>query len=1117
MLYVNGVEVTAGVSGKLIQSGVQLGNTIIQTGNAAVAHANGMGSILSGNLTLTGQTLQGRINSLSGFVGNVSGGLETRIFQTGNAAVVHANGMGTILSGNLTQTGVTLGAKINSLSGFVGNVSGGLETRITATGNAAVAFANGMGTILSGNLTQTGATLQGRITSLSGFVGNVSGGLEVRITATGNAAITHANGMGSILSGNLTQTGATLQGRITSLSGFVGNVSGGLEVRIAQTGSTAVNHANGIGTILSGNLTLTGSTLFIRDGTISGVLQTYIDAINAGTGGMLSNVVYTTGTQYISGTKYFIGNTYIDNLFVTGTQTVVNTQDIYVGNNWLVLNATGGARDSAIWISTGITGASATGAIIGFDVPSNTWVFGMGGYMTDLVTLPKIASLTDITNASGGLEVRIAQTGSAAVTHANGIGTIISGNLTQTGATLQGRINSLSGFVGNVSGGLEVRITATGNAAVAHANSIGTTISGNLTLTGQTLQGRINSLSGFVGNVSGGLETRIFQTGNAAVVYANGMGTILSGNLTQTGATLQGRITSLSGFVGNVSGGLEVRITQTGNAAVAHANGMGSIISGNLTQTGVALGNKINSLSGRMETQFVHRTGAELISGIKTFVSPIKVGVNGGTATGFFGNGGWRDNAAGTTDSLYLGVAPYFPTALYETNDIGLVYSVSGNDTTPSKPGLVLYNNDTGYGGWAPMLVFAKAESGPSSYKSALAAIAANTVSGSATSSDWIDGNLTFYVSRWGGSGLTPYMKINSSGFVGIGLNPNPVTPLHVSGGFIRSDVGYQSGAINLADILYPRSNPSGFITGLAGTGSLASLAYVNGMGTILSGNLTLTGQTLRALTIGGDTNLSGNINGFSGVMEQMFVHRTGNELVSGNKVFVGTTTITGGLYIRTAVAVDAFDSVNRRLYDTVGNDSLFWGVRSLMAENGILSARWGERNLYSDATTVSLNWVFKNLSGEWSTNAVGTSSGTLVNLYRLTGVSGALQSQITAPLNTIVYKTGEQYITGNKWFLGNTSFQSGLYETSSTVSANYTVKNSDSRIYCDNTALITLTVGSAVTNSGQMVKVKLINTGWAVLTGTVGQTFDGSPSYVLNGQYNTYQIHSNGANWYLW
>jgi len=966
-LYVNGIEVTAGVSGNLIQTGAQLGNTIVQTGNAAVAHANGIGVIISGNLTQTGATLQGRINSLSGWTAPAAANY---VYTSGNQSVtgtktfiaeIVGTGMNSQL-GNLRNFVVSFGEGSNgttNLELFTNNIQNLLANYDYQGGTVAVAVESGLGitnplnTIrygsseaiatlaITGNTGQLFYTFNGinhgsfsngsnwyiylknrsssfpasvkfevladgsgaystlyngptnfnqgvflygpfqvptpySITgcrySLSYTTLNATGYLRevglihanqppgknafatwntpnyfdsVQVILNSTETTSQANGAfvvsgggsfvkslrfgGELISGttnivNLLYPRSNPSGFITGLAG-TGNLatvvqlnalSGYTNAQDAATGSAAVNHANGIGTILSGNLTLTGSALFVRDGTISGVLQTYIDAISAGTGAIANNVVYTTGTQFISGSKYFIGNTYMDNLFVTGSQIVVNTQDVCVGDNWLVLNATGGARDSAIWISTGITGASATGAIIGFDVPSNTWVFGMGGYMTDLVTLPKIASLTDIANASGGLEARITQTGNAAVAFANGMGTIISGNLTQTGATLQGRITSLSGFVGNVSGGLEARITATGNAAITHAN---------------------------------------------------GMGTILSGNLTQTGATLQGRIASLSGFVGNVSGGLEIRIAQTGAAALS------------------------------------------------------------------------------------------------------------------------------------------------------------------------------------------------------------------------------------------------------------AAQTYANGMGSIISGNLTLTGQTLRALTIGGDTNLSGNINGLSGVMQGTFVHRTGNEQISGYKIFLEPS----GMYVealRDSSLATSVSVAGRQLNDNTDQVSLSWAARTLHSSpEGYQVLNWDTSVLKSDGNleVISLDWFNRTLYGIWTGNSWNNTSGSLVNYFRLSGVSGALQSQISAPLDTIVYKTGTQSITGNKSFLGNTSFQSGLYETSSTVSASYTVKNSDSRIYCDNTSLITLLVGSAVTNSGQMVKVKLINTGWAILTGTAGQTFDGSPSYVLNGQYNTYQIHSNGANWYLW
>jgi hypothetical protein len=266
--------------------------------------------------------LGAKIDSLSGFtVTVVSGGLETRIVQTGNAAVQHANGIGSSLSGNLTTTGVTLGAKVDSLSGFVGNVSGGLEARITQTGNSAVAHSNGIGVTLSGNLSTTGATLGATIIS------------------SGNSAVAHANGIGAIISGNLTLTGQTLQGRITSLSGFVGNVSGGLETRIFQTGAAAVTasttYTNSLGSIISGNLAATGATLWQRDLDISGAIIAQMAA-----GG---SVVKVSGSAAIA-TADFTGIGGVK-VFSSGGQVFISGSEGGVGGGVTSLNSLAGTVD----------------------------------------------------------------------------------------------------------------------------------------------------------------------------------------------------------------------------------------------------------------------------------------------------------------------------------------------------------------------------------------------------------------------------------------------------------------------------------------------------------------------------------------------------------------------------------------------------------------------------------------------------------------------------------------------------------------------------------------------------------------------------------------------------
>lgn len=611
LIFVSGDQ---SISGALTATGVALGTTIINTGNSVVAHANGMGSILSGNATQSGVQLQ------------------TIIVNTGVSAITHANGMGSILSGNMTQTGVAIEAQINSLSGFTLNASGYLLSRIAGasagvsaingasgslsligtgglsvlttgqlifisgdqsisgaltatgvalgativnTGNSAVTHANGIGAILSGNATQSGVQLQSIIVN------------------TGNSAVTHANGIGSIVSGNLTATGVTLTVRDNLLSGMIltGDVNTGnsavthangigiilsgnatqsgiqLQGIIVNTGVSAVTHANGIGSIISGNLTATGATLTTRDNLLSGMILTG----DTNTGAVLYGLITALSGQ--ANTNYAT----IANLALTGSglQTSINSLSGFTINASGALQAQiAGANGTSVKVS-----GSATLTIADFTGIGGTLVFTSGGQVFVSggagggggITQGQLDSLSGYTN------VQIAATGLSATLNSSGIGVTLSGNATATGIALGARIDLVSGLVLSASGGLETRITATGNSAVTHANGIGSIISGNLTTTGVTLTVRDNLLSGMI-------LTGDVNTGNSAVAHTNGMGTILSGNMTQTGVQLQSIIVA------------------TGTSAVTHANGIGQIISGNLTATGATLTVRDNLLSGMILT-----------------------------------------------------------------------------------------------------------------------------------------------------------------------------------------------------------------------------------------------------------------------------------------------------------------------------------------------------------------------------------------------------------------------------------------------------------------------------------------------------------------------------------
>lgn len=105
----------------------------------------------------------------------------------------------------------------------------------------------------------------------------------------------------------------------------------------------------------------------------------------------------------------------------------------------------------------------------------------------------------------------------------------------------------------------------------------------------------------------------------------------------------------------------------------------------------------------------------------------------------------------------------------------------------------------------------------------------------------------------------------------------------------------------------------------------------------------------------------------------------------------------------------------------------------------------------------------------------------------------------------------------GNTKIGGSFSGMGGYYSSSKSVSQNYSILPTDNRIYFNNTTGIRVLFPNAVGASGQEVKLKLINTGQIIMTGTHGQFFDGLPSIVQSGRYFALEAHSDGANWYLW
>ena len=210
-----------------------------------------------------------------------------------------------------------------------------------------------------------------------------------------------------------------------------------------------------------------------------------------------SRYVNATGAETILGDKTFHDKVYINNLYVTGLETIVNTTNTNVASNYIMLNLTGGAVDGGLFFVTGsgLTGVNDSGAIIGFD-HSDKFKFGIGTRASDLSVLSTIASFEEVTGISGNLQTQIStlnnQTGSYVLNNQTG-------NFITTAQT--GQFYSSSNPSGYITG-INNLVYATGDQ----------TINGLKTFTSRpTLNGTGFLLSGEAAQLP---ETIIYSTGN---------------------------------------------------------------------------------------------------------------------------------------------------------------------------------------------------------------------------------------------------------------------------------------------------------------------------------------------------------------------------------------------------------------------------------------------------------------------------------------------------------------------------------------------------------------------------------------------------------------------------
>ena len=496
-----------------------------QTLQTQITSNDGDISTLTSNLVTTGQTLTTNINTVSSnlvstgsVVDDISGNLITT-GQTLQTQITSNDGDITNLTTNLITTGQTLTTEINTVSGLITDNDDDITALKAATGVLKTSTDNNTANLIStgsivddisGNLITTGQTLQTQITSNDSDISTLTSNL----VTTGQTLTTNINTVSSSLvstgsvvddiSGNLITTGQTLQTQITSNDGDI-------------------------------------STLTTNLGTTGQTLQTQITSNDADIATLDSTTVKLTTNQSVAGNKIFTDTVTINNLTVTGTEVIVDVENLAV-------------KDNIIHINSGESGAGISRI--------------SGGITIDRGTEPAANILYNDANDRFELNFPLATEGNLVASAAN---------LITTGQTLQTQITSNDGDIttlttnlGTTGQTLQTQITSNDSDISTLTSNLSTTNS-NLVTTGQTLTTNINTVS-----------TNLVSTGSIV--------DDISGNLITTGQTLQTQITSNDTDITNLSSNL----VATGQTLTTNIN----TVATNLVSTGQTLTSEIATVSG---------------------------------------------------------------------------------------------------------------------------------------------------------------------------------------------------------------------------------------------------------------------------------------------------------------------------------------------------------------------------------------------------------------------------------------------------------------------------------------------------------------------------------------
>lgn len=715
-------------------------------------------------------------------------------------------------------------------------------------------------------------------------------------------------------------------------------------------------------------------------------------------------------------------------------------------------------------------------------------------------------------------------------------------------------------------------VRATGNNLYVNGAEIGAGISGNLGLTGQALIARDLQISGAlqalitasdsdVNSINGQQGTLVVTgTGYISVISGGAQLIIVSGN---------------DNDARNLSGNLAL----TGQITLTHAQNNAINLSGRLFVTGSTLDNKINSVSGWADNSLVHKVGDENISGSKTFFSPIKFSL-GGTEFSEVGPTGFRSlvglasvDLANNflTDTNGIDSVIWFGRLLKNTaNQTSLdwqnrilsgewIVSSTGNDPLT----IINHQRLSGFSGQVLSQIIASGKrawddavnlSGRLFATGSFLDNKINSLSGQVdgvfvhrTGNEIISGDKTwsgnaYFVSGNVGMGTTtPMLKLHvlSSGVGGpyptflserdvalfeapSGQNANIVIMASRNN---TSNVDFaDNDARNAGLIQYSHITNDLLIYNNGGISRMAILSGGNvGIGTTAPTNY----PTRTVLDISGPAGGNGGlvqVKTEDGSASGYFLASNGGTITLGsvnagnlqfrtNAAVRATISPSGDVGVGTTAPSSKLHIVNSG--GTAGPQPTWLPDRDTLIVEGFSGSN-SNVVIFANRTNAS-NVTFADNDSRVA-GAIAYSHATNSLSFRVNEVSdrvvidsgGNMGIGTTTPAALLD-------IASHTLIRGNLTGFGGQYSSAQTISKEYSILPTDHRIYFNNTTGIRVLFPSAVTASGQEVKIKLINTGQITLTGTHGQFFDGLPSIVQSGRYFALEAHSDGANWYLW